>query len=345
LEIYGGRCQDLLNSRHRLNVREDGAGEVVVSDLMELQADNVDGLSAIIDTGNKNRTTHATESSDESSRSHAICQIALRAGEQLVGRLFLIDLAGSERGADTKSHNRQRRIEGAEINKSLLALKECIRALDSNLTHIPYRASKLTLVLKDSFTNKKSRTLIIANVSPAASSADHTVNTLRYADRIKERVVGGMAAKNAAAAAQLPPPSSNLDAGKNKVSRNRDIQKALADNIASPDVVTEAESKASQQLLLLQAKRNRSVVAPPVPTAVSTRGSKGVAPAVAVEKPAPYAGPAAAKAVLSGCPSSSNAKRPSNANNIEEDYYRDRKKSAVEDNDDVDFEGEDVTDN
>lgn len=198
-EIYGGRCQDLLNNRQRLNVREDGGGEVVVSDLMEILADSADALWNIIDTGNRNRTTHATESNDESSRSHAICQIALRAGgtEALVGRFSLIDLAGSERGADTKSHNRQRRMEGAEINKSLLALKECIRALDGGSSHVPYRASKLTLVLKDSFTNRKSRTVMIATVSPAASSADHTINTLRYADRIKERVVGGQAAQNA----------------------------------------------------------------------------------------------------------------------------------------------------
>jgi kinesin family protein 2/24 len=212
-EIYGGRCQDLLNSRQRLNVREDGSGEVVVSDLMELQADSAESLHSIIETGNRNRTTHATESNDESSRSHAICQVCIKTGrdnEQVIGRLSLIDLAGSERAADTKSHNRQRRMEGAEINKSLLALKECVRALDSNSSHVPYRASKLTLVLKDSFTNKKSRTVMIATVSPAASSADHTINTLRYADRIKERVVGGQAARNAAQGGQgqnLPDPA------------------------------------------------------------------------------------------------------------------------------------------
>lgn len=188
-EIYGGRCQDLLNERQRLNVREDGAGDVVVSDLMETATDSAEALRSVIEDGNRNRTTHATESNDESSRSHAICQISLRTNGKELGRLSLIDLAGSERGADTKSHNRQRRMEGAEINKSLLALKECIRALDSNSSHIPYRASKLTLVLKDSFTRQKSRTVMIATVSPAASSADHTINTLRYADRIKERTV------------------------------------------------------------------------------------------------------------------------------------------------------------
>eukprot|EP01033_Poteriospumella_lacustris_P001859 gene1859-1352_t len=225
-EIYGGRCQDLLNNRNRLNVREDGSGEVVVSDMLEVVADSAATLQSIIDTGNRNRTTHATESNDESSRSHAICQIALKHGstDQLLGRFSLIDLAGSERGADTKSHNRQRRMEGAEINKSLLALKECIRALDSNSTHVPYRASKLTLVLKDSFTNRKSRTVMIATVSPAASSADHTINTLRYADRIKERVVGGQQAKNAAAAAAAAAAGINASPS---------VQ-ALANNIPQP---------------------------------------------------------------------------------------------------------------
>lgn len=191
-EIYGGRCQDLLNNRQRLNVREDGGGEVVVSDLMEVEANSAEMLQRIIDSGNKNRTTHATESNDVSSRSHAICQIRLvnASTSKEIGRFSLIDLAGSERGADTKSHNRQRRMEGAEINKSLLALKECIRALDGNTTHVPYRGSKLTLVLKDSFTRQNSRTVMIANVSPAASSADHTLNTLRYADRIKDRGQG-----------------------------------------------------------------------------------------------------------------------------------------------------------
>ena len=140
----------------------------------------------------RKRTTHATEANDTSSRSHAICQIMLRDKEsqQLKGKLSLVDLAGSERGSDTKSHNRQRRTESSEINTSLLALKECIRALGSGASkHVPYRASKLTLILKDCFTSSLARTTMIGTVSPGASSADHTINTLRYADRIKEKKV------------------------------------------------------------------------------------------------------------------------------------------------------------
>jgi kinesin family protein 2/24 len=182
-----------LNHRNRLNIREDGSGEVVVGDLEELEVQSAEDMAAVIDMGNQNRTTHATESNDVSSRSHAICQIVLRRGNGAMhGKYSLIDLAGSERAADTMSNNRQRRMEGSEINKSLLALKECIRALaDNSAVHVPYRASKLTLVLKDSFTRDNGRTVMIATVSPAMSSADHTINTLRYADRVKERPVGG----------------------------------------------------------------------------------------------------------------------------------------------------------
>ena len=142
-----------------------------------------------------NRTTFATEANDTSSRSHALYQILLKdkSSNKLRGKLSLVDLAGSERGSDTKSHNRQRRTESSEINKSFLALKECIRALDSsgggNNIHIPYRGSKLTQILKDCFTHHLARTNMIATVSPGSSSTDHTINTLRYANRIKEKKV------------------------------------------------------------------------------------------------------------------------------------------------------------
>ena len=66
-----------------------------------------------------------------------------------------------------------------------MALKECIRALDLEKKHTPFRGSKLTQVLKDSFTGN-SKTTRIANVSPAASCCEHTLNTLRYGDRVKE---------------------------------------------------------------------------------------------------------------------------------------------------------------
>jgi kinesin family protein 2/24 len=190
-EIYGGRIQDLLNNRNRLKVLEDGKGEVVVSGLEEFQATTPSEFLSLIEQGHNNRTTHATEANDVSSRSHAICQILLRdkLNGKLRGKLSLVDLAGSERGNDTKEHNRQRRTESSEINTSLLALKECIRAIDGESKHVPYRQSKLTLILKVCFVSKAARTAMIATLSPGSNSTDHTVNTLRYADRIKEQKV------------------------------------------------------------------------------------------------------------------------------------------------------------
>lgn len=69
-----------------------------------------------------------------------------------------------------------------------MALKECVRAMDEKADHVPFRASKLTLILRDSFLAKqnKSKIVMIACVSPGSSSSDHSLNTLRYADRLKD---------------------------------------------------------------------------------------------------------------------------------------------------------------
>ncbi|EGR29379.1 kinesin motor domain protein, partial [Ichthyophthirius multifiliis] len=144
----------------------------------------------LIDYANAIRTTHATTSNDTSSRSHAICKLIIKNEKgQKQGQLILVDLAGSERAQDCQSNDKIRRLEGSEINKSLLALKECIRYMEAGASHIPFRASKLTMVLRDSFQqkNNKSKIVMIACVCPCHTSADHTVNTLRYADRLKEK--------------------------------------------------------------------------------------------------------------------------------------------------------------
>lgn len=91
----------------------------------------------------------------------------------------------SERAADTNNSDRQTRLESAEINRSLLALKELVRALDQGHSHTPFRLSVLTQVLKNSFVGE-SRTAMIATVSPNSASCEHTLNTLRYADRVKQ---------------------------------------------------------------------------------------------------------------------------------------------------------------
>ncbi|KAL6996482.1 Kinesin-like protein KIN-13B [Sarracenia purpurea var. burkii] len=202
-EIYGGKLFDLLNDRKKLCMREDGKQQVCIVGLQEYKVSDVETIKELIEKGSATRSTGTTGANEESSRSHAILQLAIKrsadGGEskppKLVGKLSFIDLAGSERGADTTDNDKQTRIEGAEINKSLLALKECIRALDNDQGHIPFRGSKLTEVLRDSFVGD-SRTVMISCISPNSGSCEHTLNTLRYADRVKSLSKGNNSKKD-----------------------------------------------------------------------------------------------------------------------------------------------------
>ncbi|XP_057956924.1 kinesin-like protein KIN-13A isoform X2 [Malania oleifera] len=231
-EIYGGKLFDLLSDRKKLCMREDGRQQVCIVGLQEFEVSDVQIVKEFIERGNAARSTGSTGANEESSRSHAILQLAIKKhneikdskrnndgneskGGKVVGKISFIDLAGSERGADTADNDRQARIEGAEINKSLLALKECIRALDNDQIHIPFRGSKLTEVLRDSFVGN-SRTVMISCISPNAGSCEHTLNTLRYADRVKslsksgnpkkDQVVNSLAAatKESSSSSSLP---------------------------------------------------------------------------------------------------------------------------------------------
>ncbi|XP_043710902.1 kinesin-like protein KIN-13A [Telopea speciosissima] len=219
-EIYGGKLFDLLSDRRKLCMREDGRQQVCIVGLQEFEVSDVQIVKEYIERGNAARSTGSTGANEESSRSHAILQLAIKKhseingskrqndaneskGGKVIGKISFIDLAGSERGADTTDNDRQTRIEGAEINKSLLALKECIRALDNDQIHIPFRGSKLTEVLRDSFVGN-SRTVMISCISPNAGSCEHTLNTLRYADRVKSLSKGGNAKKDQGAGSLLP---------------------------------------------------------------------------------------------------------------------------------------------
>uniref|UniRef100_A0A8C7NZK0 Kinesin-like protein n=1 Tax=Oncorhynchus mykiss TaxID=8022 RepID=A0A8C7NZK0_ONCMY len=169
-EIYSGKVFDLLNRKAKLRVLEDGKQQVQVVGLQERDVKCTEDVLKLIEVGNSCRTSGQTSANAHSSRSHAVFQIILRRRGKMHGKFSLIDLAGNERGADTSSADRQTRLEGAEINKSLLALKECIRALGRNKPHTPFRASKLTQVLRDSFIGENSRTCMIATISPGMAS-------------------------------------------------------------------------------------------------------------------------------------------------------------------------------
>ncbi|XP_038591524.1 kinesin-like protein KIF19 [Micropterus salmoides] len=194
LEIYNEMIRDLLNpSSGFLDLREDSKGEIQVAGITEVSTINAQEIMELLMRGNKQRTQEPTAANQTSSRSHAVLQVAVKQQsrcrdvlqEVRFARLFMIDLAGSERAAQTQNRG-QRLKEGAHINRSLLALGNCINALsDRNGTkYVNYRDSKLTRLLKDSL-GGNSRTVMIAHISPASMAFEESRNTLAYADRAK----------------------------------------------------------------------------------------------------------------------------------------------------------------
>ncbi|KAF3832724.1 hypothetical protein F7725_026389 [Dissostichus mawsoni] len=193
--VYNEQIRDLLANIGPLAVREDSSKGVVVQGLTLHKPKSAVHILEALDSGNRNRTQHPTDMNANSSRSHAVFQIYLRQQDKTaslnpnacVAKLSLIDLAGSERASATNAKGARLR-EGANINKSLLALGNVINALadpKNKKTHIPYRDSKLTRLLKDSL-GGNCRTVMIANVGPSSKSYDDTHNTLKYANRAKE---------------------------------------------------------------------------------------------------------------------------------------------------------------
>eukprot|EP00076_Gallus_gallus_P031961 XP_024997499.1 kinesin-like protein KIF19 isoform X3 [Gallus gallus] len=188
LEIYNEVIRDLLSpSPHSLQLREDSHGTVRVVGITEVLAGSTEEVLQLLLRGNQRRTREPTAANHTSSRSHAVLQVTVRPrGRGLrCGRLQLIDLAGSERAAWTQNRG-QRMKEGAHINRSLLALGNCIKALSKpgGSAHVNYRDSKLTRLLKDSL-GGNSHTVMIAHISPASTAFEESRSTLTYAQRAK----------------------------------------------------------------------------------------------------------------------------------------------------------------
>ncbi|XP_029784470.1 kinesin-like protein KIF19 [Suricata suricatta] len=194
LEIYNEMIRDLLNpALGYLELREDSKGVIQVAGITEVSTINAKEVMQLLMKGNRQRTQEPTAANQTSSRSHAVLQVAVRQRSRVKnvlqevrqGRLFMIDLAGSERASQTQNRG-QRMKEGAHINRSLLALGNCINALSdkSGNKYINYRDSKLTRLLKDSL-GGNSRTVMIAHISPASSAFEESRNTLTYAGRAK----------------------------------------------------------------------------------------------------------------------------------------------------------------
>ncbi|KAI9141752.1 kinesin motor domain-containing protein, partial [Paraphysoderma sedebokerense] len=196
LEIYNENIRDLLSGdADYLELREDPVKGAVVSGITKVEAKTVDEVLSLLEKGNQERTTESTGANSVSSRSHAILEVVITHRfrqsnrskmSERIAKLSLIDLAGSERAAATQNYG-IRMVEGSMINRSLLALGNCINALanQGNRKYVNYRDSKMTRLLKDSLSGNNCRTVMVANISPSSTTYEETMNTLKYADRAK----------------------------------------------------------------------------------------------------------------------------------------------------------------
>eukprot|EP00966_Prymnesium_polylepis_P028540 660781-Prymnesium_polylepis.1 len=131
-ELGPSGCRDMLNGGAPCQPLTDHAGDVQLVPSVEVEVTSADGLLSLIEFATALRATAATGVHDASSRSHAICRICVQrraaaAGE--CGSLTLVDLAGSEQRIDSDKHDARRTKESSAINSSLMALKDCVRAL------------------------------------------------------------------------------------------------------------------------------------------------------------------------------------------------------------------------
>ncbi|KRX22080.1 Kinesin-like protein KIF2A [Trichinella nelsoni] len=159
-EIYGEKVNDLLNNKQPLKVLEDGCNEIRLTNLKEVVVDNEEDVFKLIKKGSDVRTSGQTSMNRNSSRSHAIWPVM---NEVLITYPWIVKLESK--------------------------VRECIRAIGQRKNYVPFRTSKLTMVLRDSFVAENARTCMIAMISPGNLSCEHTSNTLQYANRVKELIV------------------------------------------------------------------------------------------------------------------------------------------------------------
>eukprot|EP00299_Pterocystis_sp_00344_P019374 c9618_g1_i2.p1 GENE.c9618_g1_i2~~c9618_g1_i2.p1 ORF type:complete len:900 (+),score=304.30 c9618_g1_i2:2-2701(+) len=190
IEIYLERIRDLLDSsKTNLEVHEDKIRGVYVEDATEEYVSSPEDVFMVMKYGASLRATASTKMNEQSSRSHSIFimeikQRDIKTESVRTGKLFLVDLAGSEKVRKTNASG-DRLEEAKNINKSLAALGNVINALtDGNVSHVPYRDSKLSRILQNSL-GGNSKTCLVLAASPSSWNEQETLSTCRFGARAK----------------------------------------------------------------------------------------------------------------------------------------------------------------
>ena len=193
MEVYNENLYDLLSSkRNKLSIHQNADG-VFVPDLTERSITTQEEVEQALDDAQANRSTASTKMNTDSSRSHMLLQLYVQAYNTIskatsFGKLTLVDLAGSERVSKSEASG-DRLLEAAAINKSLTALGQVFKAIQSNAPHVPYRNSKLTHVLQDSL-GGDSKTAVFVAVRGERSNLSETHSTLGFGTNIRKIELG-----------------------------------------------------------------------------------------------------------------------------------------------------------
>lgn len=180
---YGG------NIRSQVEIKENKNGETYLDGLKSIPVKNIEEVLLCLEDASTKRSTGSTSMNATSSRSHAICTLSMKTTKAsnsdsifntVISKLHLVDLAGSERVKKTQATG-DRLNEGININKGLSILGRVVTALQTQQSHIPYRESKLTRILKDSL-GGNSCTVMLACISPSNMNKDESISTLRFAE-------------------------------------------------------------------------------------------------------------------------------------------------------------------